>query len=83
MENNEVELYWNLTIETDMTVAHNRPDVILVEKVTQKWTIIDIAVPSDFNVVRTEGWKVETFHDLAFEIKRIHHVEAAILPVVI
>ena len=32
-----------------MTVAHNRPDIILVEKAIQKLTIID-AVPSDFNV---------------------------------
>ena len=34
MENDEVELYWDLTIQTDM-VAHNRPDVILVEKITR------------------------------------------------
>ena len=25
MENDEVELYWDLTIQTDMTVTHNRP----------------------------------------------------------
>ena len=24
----EVELYWDLTIQTDMTVAHNRPDTL-------------------------------------------------------
>ena len=38
---------------TYMTVAHNRPDIILVENAAQKWAIIDITVPSDFNVVRT------------------------------
>ena len=37
----------------------------------------------DFNVVRTEDWKVEKYQDLAFEVQRIHHVETAILPVVI
>ena len=58
MENDEVELYWDLTIQTEMTVAYNRPDIILVEKAIQKWTIIDITVPGDFNVVRTEDWKV-------------------------
>ena len=63
-------------------MAHNRPDIILVEKATQKWTIIDIAVPSDFNVVRTEDWKVEKYQDLAYEIRRLHHVETAILPIV-
>ena len=78
------ELYWDLTVQTDMTVVHNRPDIILVEKAIWKWTIIDIAVPSDFNVARTEDWKVEKYQDLAFEaVKRIHHVEKSILPVVI
>ena len=38
--------------------ANNRPDIIRAEKATRKWKIIDIAVPSDFNVVRTEDWKV-------------------------
>ena len=49
--NAEVELYWDVTIQTDMTVAHNRPDIIVVEKATWKWTIVDIAVPDDFNVL--------------------------------
>ena len=31
MENYEVELYWALTVQTDMRVAHNRPHIILVE----------------------------------------------------
>ena len=73
----------NPTIEIDMTVAHNRPDIISVVKAIRKWTIIDIAIPGDFNVVRTEDWKVEKYQDLAFDVKRIHHLETAILPVVI
>ena len=76
----EVELYWDLTIQTDMTVAHNRPDIILVEKAIREWTVIDIAVLGDF---RTEDWKVEKYQDLAFEVKRIYHVDTVILPVMI
>ena len=63
VENDEVELYWDFTIQTDMKVAHNRPDIIIVEKAIGKWTIIDIAVPGDLNVVRTEDWKVEKYQD--------------------
>ena len=66
VENGEVELYWDLTIQTDMTVAFNRPDIILIEKAIWKWKIIDIAVPSDFNVVKTADWKAEKYQDLAF-----------------
>ena len=52
VENDEVELYWGLAIQTNMPVAHNRPDIILVEQEIRKRTIIDIAVTC--NVVRTE-----------------------------
>ena len=51
--------------------AHNRPDII-VEKAVRKRTIIDIAVPADFNADRTEDWKVEKYQDLLFEVKRSH-----------
>ena len=44
MENDEVELYWDLTIQTDMTVAHNRPHIILVEKAIRKWKIVETAI---------------------------------------
>ena len=40
-----------VTIQTDRTLTHNRPDIILGN--IQKWTIIDTAVPGDFNVDRT------------------------------
>ena len=49
MENDELDIYWVLTIHTDMAVAHNMPDIILVEKAIRKCTIIDIAVPGYFN----------------------------------
>ena len=41
-----------------MTVAHNMPGIILVEKAVRKLTIIDFAVLSDFNEVRSEDWEV-------------------------
>ena len=66
-----------------MAVAHNRPDIIVVEKEIRKWTIIDIAVPGDFNIVIKEDWKVEKYQVLEFEVNRSHYVETAILPVVI
>ena len=67
VENDEVELYWDLTIQTDLTVTHSRPDIIPVEKAIWKWTIIDIAVPGDFNVVKTEYWKVEKVANIIVE----------------
>ena len=67
MENDEsrivLESYYPDRHDSD---THARPDIIVVEKEKRKWTIIDIAVPGDFNVVRK-------YQYLAFEVyTRIH-----------
>ena len=53
-----------MTIYTDKVLKHNRPDVTLKHKDTQKWTLIDIAVPADQSIIRTEEEKVEKYQEL-------------------
>ena len=60
-----------MTIYIEKVLKHNRPDITLMHKGTQKWTLIDIAVPANQNITRTEEEKVEKNQELAFEIKRI------------
>ena len=80
-ENGEVRITWDMTIYTDKVLKHNRPDITLVHKDTQKWTLIDIAVPADQNITRTEE---EKYQELAFEIRRIHRAsKVTIIPIVI
>ena len=63
---------------------HNRPDITLVQKDIQEWTLIDIAVPADQNIINTEEEKVDRYQDLAFEIKRIHRAsKVTVIPIVI
>ena len=83
VENGEVRVSWDMTIYTDKVLKHN-PCITLVHKDTQKWTLIDIAVPADQNIIRTEEEKVEKYQDLAFEIRRIHGAsKVTIIPIVI
>ena len=67
-----MKILWDRTIQTARTVEHNRPDIILIEKKENKWSLIDVAVPWDFNIVKTEEWKVEKYQDLAFEKSRMY-----------
>ena len=53
-ENGEARITWEMTFYTDKVLKHNRPGITLVHKDTQKWTLIDIAVPADQNTTRTE-----------------------------
>ncbi|XP_068708132.1 uncharacterized protein [Montipora foliosa] len=72
-----------MTMYTDKVLKHNRPHITLVHKDTQKWSLIDIAVPADQNINRTEE-KVEKYQELAFEIRRIHGAfKVTIIPIVI
>ena len=72
-----------MTAYTDKKLNHNRPDITLVRKDTQKWTLIDIAVPADQNI-STEEEKVDRYQDLTFEIKRIHRAsKVTVIPIVI
>ena len=60
-----------MTVYTDRKLNHHRPDITLVRKDTQEWTLSDIAVLAGQNIISTEEEKVDNrYQDLAFEIKR-------------
>ena len=83
-ENGEVRITWDMTIYTDKVLKHNGPDITLVHKDTEKWTLISIVVPADQNITRTEEEKVEKYQELAFEIRRIHGAsKVTTVPIVI
>ena len=70
---------------TDNRLKRNRSDITVVHKDTQEWTIIDIAVPADQDILLTT-WdeKVERYQDLDLEIKRIHRAKrVTVIPILI
>ena len=42
-EDGNIELYWDK--EINLGVAENRSDVVVLDKVSRKWTLIDFSVP--------------------------------------
>ncbi|KAL1448229.1 hypothetical protein WDU94_006605 [Cyamophila willieti] len=77
-------LYWDRTILTDKTVAHNKPDIVYINKQENNAIIIDVAVPLTHNVQKTETEKVTKYEDLKEEMKRIWRLNnIVIIPVVI
>ena len=78
-----MRITWDMTIFTDRRLNHNRPDITVVHKDTQEWTLIDIAVPADQNILTTED-EVARYQDLELEIKRVHGAtKVAVIPLVI
>ena len=79
-----MRIAWDMTIYTDKVLKDDRPDISLVHKDAQEWTLIDIAVPADQNIIRAEEETVERYQDLAFKIKRIHGASKfTVIPIVI
>ena len=37
--------------------------------------MVDVVVPDDRNIVTTQAWKIEWYHELTFEVQWIHQVE--------
>lgn len=44
------EILWDRPVETSRKVKHNRPDVVLFDKLNNSCTIIDFSVPIDQNI---------------------------------
>ena len=63
-ENGEVRITWDTTVYTDKALKNNRPDISLVHKDAQEWTLNDIDVPTDQNIIRIEEENVERYQDL-------------------
>ena len=43
-----MRITWDMTVVTDKRLKHNRPDITVLHKDTQEWTIIDSPVPLSY-----------------------------------
>ena len=84
VENEEIKVLWDITIQCDNLIEARRPNLIVIDKKEQKGIIIDIAVPADVRVEEKQKEKVEKFQDLKREFRRLWKLRyVEILPVVI
>jgi hypothetical protein len=56
-EHEDVTVLWNQGIQTDREVLANRPDIIIKNKKDKTCFLIDVAIPSDKNVIQKEAEK--------------------------
>ena len=60
-----------MTIQCDHIIEARRPDIVVVEKDSNKAIIVDIASPWDHRVYEKESEKVEKDQDLKREIRKL------------
>jgi len=60
---------WNQAVHTDREVTANRPHTIIKNKKEKTYTLIEVAIPADRNVVQKEAEKKLKYKSLCIEIK--------------
>ena len=64
------KLLWDFfKIQTDNKVEHNKPDIVVLDKINRKYLIIDVACPFDTRVKGKEKGEIENYQELKREFK--------------
>ena len=81
-EEGDVTVLWNQTVHTDREVTANRPHIIIKNNKEKTCTLIDVAIPTDRNVVQKEVEKKLKYNSLCIEIQRKWNLKCTIIPVI-
>ncbi|KAI5748311.1 hypothetical protein M8J77_024164 [Diaphorina citri] len=79
----DVTIIWDTQVQTDRAITANKPDIIIKNKKTNRCILIDIAVPSDYNITQKEAEKRLKYKDLQIEVQRLWKMKTSVIPVVI
>ena len=84
MENEEVEILWDFSIESDRGIVYRWPHIVVLEKKEKNALLINIGVPGDVKVEEKEEEKVTKYQCLAREVKRLWQLKSVnVIPVVV
>ena len=75
MENEKATILWDFPIITDRHVPCNKPDIVIQEKKSDRYQIIDVAIPSDYNIQKKATEKIEW--------QRLWKKKVEVIPVII
>ena len=59
IENDIVKVLWDVCIQVNRQIEHWRPDIVVMEKNTNKCSIIDVACPVDNNLILKRNEKLD------------------------
>ena len=83
-ESTNNKLLWDFKIQTDNKIEHNKPDIVILDKIERKFLIIDVACPLDIGVKGKDKEKIENYQYLKRELKRIWKLSRiTVVPVII
>jgi hypothetical protein len=82
-EQEDVTVLWNQAAYTDREVTASRPDIIIENKKCITCILINVAIPTDRNVVQKEADKKLKYRSSCIEIQQMWNMKCIIIPVII
>ena len=79
MENEKATIMWDSPIVTDRHVPCNKPEIVIQEKKSDRCQIIDVAIPSDYNIQKKATEKMSKYVDLQIECQRIWNKKVPVI----
>ena len=67
-KDNNITTIWDMPVNTDRTIATNRPDIIVKDSVNSTCKLIDMTVPLDRNIALKEMEKKSKYNDQELEM---------------
>ena len=83
MENERATILWDSPIINDRHVPCNKLDIVIQKKKSDRYQIIDVAIPSDYNIQKKATEKMNKYVDLQIEYQRILNKKVEVIPVII
>ena len=83
MENDKATILLDSLIITERCVPCNRPDIVIQEKKSDRCQIIDVAIPSHYNIQKKATEKMSKYVDLQIKCQRIRNKKVEVIPVII
>ena len=83
MENEKATILWDSPIITDRHVPCNKSDIVIQEKKSDRYQIIEVDIPSDYNIQRKATEKMSKYVDLQIECQRLWNKKVEVIPVII
>jgi hypothetical protein len=83
MENEDCKILWDFMIQCDRYVEHRRPDIVVINKRTNECQLIDVACPSDLNLVGKRNEKFRNYNLLRSEVAKLWNKKTTIIPIII
>ena len=80
---NVATILWDTQIQTDRLIRANKPDIVIKDKNTSECWLIDIAIPSDYNIKNKKLEKLSKYKDLEIEIARMWGMRVKTIPVIV